>query len=170
MKKLFILVFAMILVSSCEDTAAIEITTSTSINESVAISVLQTSGNAIAYDETVTQDLTQLVSNFNDISDINIDALSYKFKNVTGNTNAVIESATIVISGNTIATISNVNIAQEATNATVFPITDTAILDQLETLFLNNSSVTIQFSGMAITDAGDVSFEVEVSMDLTATL
>ena len=62
--------------------------------------------------------------------------LSYKFKNVTGNTNAVIESATIVINGNTIATISNVNIALEATNSTVFSITNTAVLDQLETLFL----------------------------------
>jgi len=170
MKKFFTLVFALVLISSCEDTDAIEISTSTSINESVMVNVLQTNGSAIGYDETVTQDLTQVVSNFNDISNINIDALSYKFKNVTGNTNAVIESATIVINGNTIATISNVNIALEATNSTVFPITDTAVLDQLETLFLNNSSVTIQFSGMAITDESDVSFEIEVSMDLTAIL
>jgi uncharacterized membrane protein len=170
MKKLLTLVFAMILVSSCEDTASIEISTSTSINETVTVAVLQTTGNAVTYDETVTQDLNQLVSNFNDISNINIDALRYKFKNVTGNVNAVIESAIIVINGNTITTITNVNIAQEATNATIFPITDTAVLDQLETLFLNNNSLSIQFSGMVISDAGDVNFEIDVSIDLTATL
>lgn len=170
MKKLFTLVFAMILISSCEDTASVEITASTSINKSITVEVPQTNGAAVAYDETVTQDLTQIVSNFNDITDINIDALSYQFKNVTGSTNAIIESATIVINGNTIATISNVNIALEAINSTVFSITNTDVLDQLETLFLTNSSVNIQFSGMAISDASAVSFEIEVSMDLTATL
>lgn len=169
MKKLLSLVFVMALLSSCEDTDAIVITASTSINESVMVDVPQTNGASVAYDETVTQDLNQVVSNFDDITDINIDALSYKFKNVVGNTNAIIESATIVINGNTIATISNVNVAQEATNSTVFAITDTTVLNQLETLFLTNSSVSIQFSGMASSDAGDVSFEIEVSMDLTAT-
>ena len=169
MKKLLSLVFVMTLLSSCEDTDAIVITASTSINESVMVDVPQTNGASVAYDETVTQDLNQVVSNFDDITDINIDALSYKFKNVVGNTNAIIESATIVINGNTTATISNVNVAQEATNSTVFAITDTTVLNQLETLFLTNSSVSIQFSGMASSDAGDVSFEIEVSMDLTAT-
>ena len=47
-------------------------------------------------------------------------------------------------------------------------ITDLNILDQLETSFLNNSSVTLNLSGMAISDEGDVSFEIVISMHLTA--
>jgi hypothetical protein len=35
-------------------------------------------------------------------------------------------------------------------------------LDQLETSFLNNSSVTLNLSGMAISDEGDVSFEIVI--------
>ena len=55
-------------------------------------------------------------------------------------------------------------------NGSVFEITDTAVLDQLETIFLNNSSVTIQLSGMATSEEGDVNFDLEFSMQLTAAL
>mgnify|MGYP004486702977 FL=1 len=82
----------------------------------------------------------------------------------------MITSATIEINATTVAVISNINIAQEALNGSVFEITDTAVLDQLETIFLNNSSVTIQLSGMAISDEGDVNFDLEFSMQLTAAL
>ena len=35
--------------------------------------------------------------------------------------------------------------------------------------FLNNTSLIIQFSGTGISDAGDLDFEIEVSMQLTTT-
>ncbi len=168
MKKLFLFFLTIMMVSSCED--SIEITTTTSINESLDVSIPQTNGSAVAFDETITQDLSQVVLNFNSINDISIDNLSYKFINLTGNTNALLTSATIEINQNIIANISNVDISQEVTNASVFYITDTEVLDQLETMFLNNSFVTIRLYGMALTDEDDVSFEIEVSTQLTATL
>ena len=166
MKKLFPLLLTLLLISSCED--SIEVTTTTNINESASVTILETNGTAINFNEVIEGDLNQLVSNFNSIDDITIDSLSYTFANVTGNENAVITSATIEINATTVAVISNINIAQEALNGSVFEITDTAVLDQLETIFLNNSSVTIQLSGMAISDEGDVNFDLEFSMQLTA--
>ena len=156
----------LLLISSCED--SIEVTTTTNINETASVTILETNGTAINFNEVIEGDLNQLVSNFNSIDDITIDSLSYTFANVTGNENAVITSATIEINATTVAVISNINIAQEALNGSVFEITDTAVLDQLETIFLNNSSVTIQLSGMAISDEGDVNFDLEFSMQLTA--
>ena len=166
MKKLFPLLLTLLLISSCED--SIEVTTTTNINETASVTILETNGTAINFNEVIEGDLNQLVSNFNSINDITIDSLSYTFANVTGNENAVITSATIEINATTVAVISNINIAQEALNGSVFEITDTAVLDQLETIFLNNSSVTIQLSGMAISDEGDVNFDLEFSMQLTA--
>ena len=168
MKKLFPLLLTLLLISSCED--SIEVTTTNNINESASVTILETNGTAINFNEVIEGDLNQLVSNFNSINDITIDSLSYTFANVTGNENAVITSATIEINATTVAVISNINIAQEALNGSVFEITDTAVLDQLETIFLNNSSVTIQLSGMAISDEGDVNFDLEFSMQLTAAL
>jgi hypothetical protein len=168
MKKLFPLLLTLLLISSCED--SIEVTTTTNINESASVTVLQTNGSAVSFNEVIEGDLNLLVSNFNSINDITIDSLSYSFANAIGNTNAIITSATLEINATTVAVISNINIAQEAANGSVFQITDTAILDQLETMFLNNSSVSITLSGMAISDEGDVNFELEFSMQLTAAL
>ena len=168
MKKFLTLIIAVALLSSCEDSAdAIVLTASSSVSESVMISIPQ-STVSVDYDETINQDLNNVVSNLSDVTAINIDQLSYKFKNATGNTGATISSATLVVNGVTIATISNINITQESQNNTVFQITDTNVLDQLETIFLNNSTVTIQFSGTAVD--GPIDFEMEVSIDLTVTL
>ena len=82
----------------------------------------------------------------------------------------MITSATIEINATTVAVISNINIAQEALNGSVFEITDPTVLAQLETIFLNNSSVTIQLTGMATSDEGDVNFDLEFSMQLTVAL
>ena len=169
MKILVTMFFALVLITSCEDSDTVQITASTSINESIIVNFPQTNGASVDYEQTTSEDITEIVSNFNTISSINIDSLSYQFKNVVGNTNAIIETASIIIQGSVIATISNINIATEASNSSVFEITDEVILNQLEANFLNNTSLTIQFSGTGISDEGDLDFEIEVSMQLTAT-
>ncbi|MBL4606166.1 MAG: hypothetical protein JKY02_11050 [Flavobacteriaceae bacterium] len=169
MKKVFTLLFAIALLSSCEDNLEpIEVTASISITESVAVNIPQTTGTPVSYDETATQDLNQLISNLNSVTAININALSYTYTNVTGNTNAVIQSASVVINGFTVASISNVNIGQEANTA--IAITDTAVLDQIEALLLNDPTVIIQFVGTALSDDGSIDFDVEFSVSLTITL
>lgn len=170
MKKFLSLLFVVALISSCDvNTEPIELTATAVVNESIAVTIPQTSGTSVNFNENVDQDLTEIVSNFNDVTDININSLSYQYQNVTGNTNAVIQSATIVINGTTIATLSNVNMSQEASNGTTFEITDTAILDAIEAQFLSNSTANIQFSGSAVSEEGSVDFDIALAINLTVT-
>ena len=160
--------FAMVLITSCDvNENPITLSVTSVITEVIPVTIPQTNGTSVAYNETVTQDLSEAITNFSDVTGININSLSYKYQNVTGNTNAVIESASIVINGTTVSSISFVSIAQEANNGTVFAITDQAVLDQLESLFLTSSSANIQFSGTVVSDDGPVDFEIEVTIDLT---
>ncbi len=147
---------------------ASEITETMVVNQSAIVTINETSGIAVNFNDVIEGDLNQAVSNFNSISDITIDSLSYSFSNLIGNENASIVSASLKINDFTVSVVSDLNIAQEIDNESVFQITDLNILDQLETSFLNNSSVTLNLSGMAISDEGDVSFEKAIAMQLTA--
>lgn len=170
MKKLFPLLLAVVLMTACDiNDVPVTLTASSTINEAISVSIPQTNGTSVAYDQTLTQDLNDLITNFDDVTDITINSLSYQYQNVTGNTDAVI-SATIVINGNTVSSSTDVNIAQEANNGTVFSITDQAVIDQLESLLLSNPTLNIQFAGTAISDAGSVDFEIQLNIGLTVTL
>lgn len=171
MKKLFPLLFVVVLMTACDiNDNPITLSTTASVVGSIPVSVPQTNGTSVSYTQTVTQDLNDAISDFPSVTEITINSLSYEYKNATGNSDAVIESATMVINGVTVATLSFVNIAQEASNGTVFNITDQAVLNQLETLFLNNSTVSIQFSGTAVSNDGPASFEIEMTIGLTVSL
>lgn len=171
MKKFFGLLCAFVLITSCDvNTDPIEFTATTSVVESLSVSIPQTTNATANFNETVNFDLNSVVSNFSDINGITINSFTYKYQNVTGNTNAVIQSATIIINGVVIANLSDVNMAQEAANGTVFSISDSSILEQIETIFLNNTSVNIGFSGTAVSDAGPVNFDIELTIDLTVSL
>ena len=166
MKNVFPFLFALILIYSCEE--SVEITETMVVNQSATITINETNGTAVNFNDVIEGDLNQVISNFNSINDITINSLSYSFSNLIGNENASIVNASIEINGITIAVISGINIAQEIDNESVFQITDLNVLDQLETSFLNNSSVTLNLTGMAISEEGDVSFEIGISMQLTA--
>ena len=166
MKKLFPFLLVLFVVQSCEE--PVEITETMVVNQSTIVTINQTNGTSVSFNDVIEGDLNQVVSNFNSITDITIDSLTYSFSNLIGNENASIVSAYIEINGITVAVVSDLNIAQEIDNGSVFQITDLNVLDQLETSFLNNSSVALNLSGMAISEEGDVSFEIGVSMQLTA--
>lgn len=166
MKKLFPFLLALIVVQSCEE--PVEITETMVVNQSATVTIEQTNGTAVNFNDVIEGDLNQVISNFNSINDITIDSLSYSFANLNGNENALIVSASIEINGIIVADVSEVNIAQEVENQSVFEITDVNVLEQLETSFLNNSAVTLNLSGMAISEEGDVSFDIVLSMQLTA--
>ena len=166
MKKLFPFLLVLFVVQSCEE--PVEITETMVVNQSTIVTINQTNWTSVSFNDVIEGDLNQVVSNFNSITDITIDSLTYSFSNLIGNENASIVSASIEINGITVAVVSDLNIAQEIDNGSVFQITDLNVLDQLETSFLNNSSVALNLSGMAISEEGDVSFEIGVSMQLTA--
>ena len=111
MRKLVSFLFALTVVLSCEEPT--EITESMVINETATVTIQQTNGTAVNFNDSIEGDLNQVVSNFNSISDITIDSLSYVFANLTGNENASIVSAVIEINGIIVADVSDINIAQE---------------------------------------------------------
>lgn len=111
MKKLFPFLLVLFVVQSCEE--PVEITETMVVNQSTIVTINQTNGTSVSFNDVIEGDLNQVVSNFNSINDITIDSLSYTFANVTGNENAVITSATIEINATTVAVISNINIAQD---------------------------------------------------------
>ena len=75
MKKLLPFLLALIVVQSCEE--PVEITESMLISESATVTIFQTNGNAVDFDDVIEGDVNQVVSNFNSINDITIDSLSY---------------------------------------------------------------------------------------------
>lgn len=171
MKKFFPFLLVIVLLASCDiNTEPIELTATTVIEESIPVNIPQTSGVSVSFNESINQDLSEIITNFSDINDININSLSYQYQNATGNTNAVIESATLVINGTTVTTLSNINVSQASSASTIFEITDTAILDQLEDLFLTSSSANIEFSGTAVSEDGPIDFNIVVSINLTVSL
>ena len=166
MKKLFPFLLVLFVVQSCEE--PVEITETMVVNQSTIVTINQTNGTSVSFNDVIEGDLNQVVSNFNSITDITIDSLTYSFSNLIGNENASIVSASIEINGITVAVVSDLNIAQEVENESIFQITDLNVLDQLEASFLNNSAVTLNLTGMAISEEGDVLFDIELSMQLTA--
>lgn len=171
MKRFTSLLFALVLIYSC-DTGSnfITLTSATNLSESVAVSLPQTNGTAHTYDVTTSQNLNEIISNFNDATSIEITGLTYNYANFTGNTNAVIQSATIKVNNITIATISNVNVSNEASGNTTFTIDDQSLFDQLESLFLTENTVQISFSGSAISDEGTADFDIVVNLSMTVSL
>lgn len=171
MKKVLTLIFAIILVTGCElgSSNPIELTAESTINGNVSLGIPKTSGTAESFTQSISQDLNDVIANFSDVKDISITELNYSYTNASGNSNAVIQNATLKINGNTIATVSNINITEQATNGTVFSITDSVIREQLETLFLTNTTVLIEFSGSAVSDEGPINFDVQVRLGLLVT-
>ena len=93
------------------------------INESATVTIEETNGTAVNFSDIIEGDVNQVVSNFNSINDLTIDSLSYSFTNLTGNENASIISASIDINGINVAVVSDLNIAQEVENESIFQIT-----------------------------------------------
>ena len=75
MKNALPFLFALILIYSCEE--SFEITETMVVNQSAIVTINETSGIAVNFNDVIEGDLNQAVSNFNSISDITIDSLSY---------------------------------------------------------------------------------------------
>ena len=170
MKKLIPFIFAIILFASCEENITpVTISVNTVLSETVEVNLPQTTqGNVHAFDESTTVQLGDYISNIGDVTDITINSLSYTYKMFAGNTAAVINSATLVVNGVTIATINNVNPATETNSNTTIVIDDANVISEIKKILLNNASATIQISGSATSEEGTANFVLETDIDLTA--
>ena len=168
MKKIAPILFAVFLVLSCEDNqTTINISTPYTLDESFEVGIPQTGSGQTNFNETSTHDLSQLIANYNDVNSVTVNSLTYQFANFSGDTGGVIQTATLTINNVTIATISNVNISQEAMNNTVFQINDPAVISQVEDILEATSVVNIQASGV-VNSSIPLNFTIDVHLDIEA--
>lgn len=168
MKKIVPIVIALVLLFSCEDNqTTINTATPYSLDETFEISLPQTASGQTTFSVTSTQDLSLLIANYTDINTVTVNSLTYQFSNFSGDTSATIQSATLTVNNVVIATISNVNISQEAGNSTVFQITDPAIISQVETILETTSVVNLVATG-TVNSSIPTDFHIEVHLDIEA--
>ncbi len=164
MKKLVNLIVLFFVFSSCINNTDFEIISS--VTGIVSVSIPQTNETPHSSDNTISIELNDIASNLDNASEINIDALSYTFTNVDGNTNGVIQTASLSINTITVADVTNINISQE--EDTVFEITDATLLNQIEQQLLSGSELTIRLTTSTLSDESPVSFDIEVAVTLSA--
>ncbi len=171
MKKVIALciIFLMAFTSCISNEDAVEITASSQITKSTSITIAKTNGTATTFEDSSSVTIADAITNIGDASSITVDALSYKVKNFIGNTDGI-ASITLKINDVVYTSEVDINVSNAATAGTVFEITDASLISQLQNILLNDAEVTIQFSGSALSDAGDMSFDIEFSINLTATL
>ena len=170
-KTVSALIGLMFIVTSCDiaDTP-IELSATNEITKTVDVSSPATNGTAFAFDESLSINLSEVISDIGDITSVKINTLSFKFKDFTGNTAGVIQTISLKVNGEVLKAFTDLNVSQEATDATVFSITDSAKLAQLESILENDSTTTIQLAGSVLSDAGVMDFKIEVNINLTTTI
>lgn len=168
MKKILPLAIVFLFFLSCEDNqTTVNTGTPYSLDETFEISLPQTASGQTTFSETSTQDLSLLIANYTDINSVTVNSLTYEFTSFSGDAGATIQSATLTVNNVVIATISNINIAQESANGTVFQITDPAIISQVETILETTSVVDLVATG-TINATIPTDFHITVHLDIEA--
>ncbi|MDT7831289.1 hypothetical protein RQM59_02800 [Flavobacteriaceae bacterium S356] len=168
MKKIAPILFAVFVLLSCEDNqTTINISTPYTLDESFEVGIPQTGSGQTNFNETSSHDLSQLIANYSDINSVTVNSLTYQFANFSGDTAGVIQTAILTINNVTVATISNVNISQEAANNTIFQITDAAVISQIQNILETTSIVNLQASG-TVNSSIPMNFTIDVHLDIEA--
>lgn len=170
MKKIVLLLSVVLAFTSCLDSNPVELTATNAITKQVDVTVAQTNGTPRSLNATATVKLSDVISNVADITDVTINRLSYKFIEFTGNTDGVIQSISLKVNNDVLGTGSNIKVAQESENGTVFQITDTAKIAILENLLKNSTSANLAVEGSALSDAGNMEFKIEIFVNVTVKL
>ena len=173
MKKYIHLLFLSLIVSSCGSLdELLELKVENSLTESISVSVPQTGATAVAFDlsSTVNLNTGDLAQYKDKISAVQINTLTYKFIDFTGNTAGTIPSGTLKFDDVVVGEMTGFNISAAAAAGTIFEITDVAKLNLIASNFVNNSEVSVKLIGTVLSEAGNMDFKVEVFMNLTATI
>lgn len=163
--KIFFASVLFIALSACNITdTPIELQVTNSITKDIAVTVTQTNGTQ-SLSESTTVNLSDIVSNVADITDVKINSLTYKFKDFTGNTAGRVETISLKINNSEFATGTDIDPSQQES----FTV-DSSKFAALESILENDSQTTLAVDGSMQSNAGDMSFNIEISIDLTVTL
>ncbi|MGB0892613.1 MAG: hypothetical protein ACPGUU_09695 [Flavobacteriaceae bacterium] len=171
MKKLTALLVGILFVSftSCDSIEdAISVSGTKTITNDFDVSIPQTTaGTPQSLNESTTINMSEVVSDATsaNVESVKVNSLSYTFKNHTGNTAGRIVTMSLKIGNEEFAAVSDVDPSVGAS----FTITDAAKLTAIENI-LKNATTTLSATGTIQSDAGDMSFDVEVAINVTVTL
>ena len=173
MKKTIYILFLSLIVASCGSLdELLELKVENSLTETIAATVPQTSNVPVAVDlsDTVHLNSGDLAQYKDKIKSIKINSLSYKFKDFIGNTAGVIPTGTLKFDDVILGELTDFNISDAAVAGTSFGITDEVKLNQIASNFVNNSKLTVKLSGSVLSEAGEMTFNIEVFINMTVTL
>ncbi len=173
MKKCIYIFFLSLIATSCGSLdELLELKVENSLTESIPVNVLQTGSTAVAFDLSSTVNLNSGdFSQYKDkITAIEINTLTYKFKDFAGNAAGTIPTGTLKFDDVVIGELTDFNISAAAAAGTTFEITDAAKLSLIASNFVNNSEVSVKLIGTVLSEVEGMDFEIEVFMNMTATI
>jgi len=162
MKKLFTLLFTLVFIYSCDESSSVVLQTNSDFGASFPVQIPKTDGTPATYNEMISQNLNQIISNFDNVKSLTITALSYQFLDVSGNTNAVIQNASFKINGIDITTFPDLNPTEVQEN--IYTIENQSILNQIKASFLSSDTVSVEYTAEVLSDEGPVNFTVFVGI------
>lgn len=171
MKKVTALLIGILFVStiSCDSIKdAVSVSGTKTVTNDFNVSIPQTTaGTPQSINESATINLSEIVSDASsaNLESVKVNSLSYKIKNHTGNTAGRIVTLSLKIGSEEFGAMTDFDPSLGGT----FTIADSAKLAAIENI-LKNATTTLSAAGTIQTDAGNMSFDVEVSINITVTL
>ncbi|MFQ3336582.1 MAG: hypothetical protein ACI8RY_001009 [Urechidicola sp.] len=140
----------------------------TNLNQKKSIHIDQTAGTAVTFTESSTielenDDTREYLDRIDAIESIN--SFTYQFQDFTGDAAGTV-SFDIIVNGTVIEHQDNIIIKNESDSATLFQISDEAMLTKIANGLLNDQEVTFEFSGTAQCDAAPMDFDMEIKMNI----
>jgi hypothetical protein len=161
--KLLVVLLIVFTFNSCDDvTDLADVTFTTTLSENFDVSISETQ-ESISNQVILNLDNSDTHDYLTKLKSVNINKLTYKFTNYTGNESCNME-VEISTDGNVFET-KEFQIKQAVDNGTIYEITDVAKLNEMATALKNNNQVSFGMEG-AVFD-GPADFIVEVTAEVT---
>lgn len=135
--------------------------------EEIPVHIDQTMGVRATFSETtelsiVTDDTK---NHLNKIKKLTINKLSYKIIKFSGDATGDVEGSFIV--DGQLSLKNNFVVNDAANNGTIYEINDVADLNRIITALIGGQAITVEYGGSALSEADDMDFTVEVTLDAT---
>ncbi|GAA0872892.1 hypothetical protein GCM10009117_20390 [Gangjinia marincola] len=169
LKNLFLCLFTIALVISCDEVEELtQVDIDNTITENISVQVAAGDEDIQSFSKSMTIgiDNQEINNNRDKIEGLVINAMSYTFKNVNGNEEALVSGSLNI--GGKIVTIDQTNPLEDQVNQIVTQIQDPSFLNDVAVLLKNNESIDLILTGNA--ENAPVDFTMELKLDVTATV
>lgn len=167
LKLTAVLALILITFNACEKLT--DVNFNTTISERIPVHINQTSGTAVPFDESVILHLDNDDTHdyINDIKDIEINHLTYKLIQFSGDNTGTIDVQFYI--GTNPLLQNNLTVKTSVDNGTYYEVTDVQELNTIATALKNGHQVTARYSGSALSDQDAMDFKVAVTMNVAVT-